>query len=314
MPKHTRREFLALSALAGLSWRSTTARANEPPPAGVTFSFGTYGMRGLKTDEAIRAVTAIGYDGVEICVRTEWDAAPEHLSEVRRRELRALLKQTGLKLTALMEHVQPSSDPEQHSAALTRLERAAELGHALAPEGPPLIQTTLGGGRWEDVRSLYVDRVGDWAALGERTRTVIAIKPHRGGALSRPDEAVWLIQQLDRTRWLRMVYDYSHYAFRDLPLDATVRTALPFTAHVAVKDAVSRDDRVEFALPGASGGFDYTELFRLLKAGRYAGDICCEVSGMVWNRPDYDPLAAAKTCYANLAPAFETARLQRRGR
>ena len=41
-----------------------------------------------------------------------------------------------------------------------------------------------------------------------------------------------------------MVYDYSHYAYRDMPLEETVRTALPYTAHVVVKDAVREGDRV----------------------------------------------------------------------
>ena len=129
--------------------------------------------------------------------------------------------------------------------------------------------------------------------------------------MSRPEQAVWLIKQLHDTPWLRMVYDYSHYAFRDMPLEATVNTALPHTAHVAVKDAVRMGDRVGFVLPGEGSTFDYARLFRLLRAGGYRGDICCEVSGMVWDRADYDPVAAAKTCYSNLAPTFEAAGLRR---
>jgi inosose dehydratase len=328
MPALTRREFLAVAA-GGASWCASDVLAADSSPAAagsasaaagpgpsgsepaVTFSFGTYGMRDLDTAEALALIADTGYDGVELCVRPEWDAAPERLSTDRRRDVRGRLRQSGLKLTALMEHVQPSEDDTQSAAVLERLNRASALGHDLSPGAPPLIQTTLGGGRWDDVKTLYVDRLARWADLGRRAETVIAIKPHRGGALSQPAEAVWLIEQLDRTPWLRMVYDYSHYAFRDLPLEATVRTALPYTAHVAIKDAVRAGERVEFTLPGASGTFDYSELFRLLKAGGYAGDVCCEVSGMVWDRPEYDPRAAARTCYANIAPAFEAAELRR---
>jgi sugar phosphate isomerase/epimerase len=108
-----------------------------------------------------------------------------------------------------------------------------------------------------------------------------------------------------------MVYDYSHYAFRDMPLDETVRTALPYTADVAVKDAVQQDGRVVFVLPGEGGTFDIPGLLRLFYEGGYRGDFCCEVSGMVSGRPDYDPVAAAKTCYENMARAFRRADVPR---
>jgi sugar phosphate isomerase/epimerase len=129
--------------------------------------------------------------------------------------------------------------------------------------------------------------------------------------MSRPAEAIWLIRQLREPSGLRMVYDYSHYAFRDMPLEDTVREAMPFTAHVAVKDAVERDGRVQFLLPGASGTFDYARLLKLLYDAGYRGDICCEVSSMVSSRPGYDPAAAARTCYRNMARAFKEARVPR---
>lgn len=313
MPALSRRLFLGSLpfALAARRW----ARADETGrQAAATFSFGTYGMQSLRTEEAIRAIAEIGYDGVELAVRPEWDAAPANMPATRREQIRGLLAETGLRLTALMEHLYPSRDKGEHHAALERLRQAALLGRDLFPGSPPLIQTTLGGGEWEQVKEMYRDRLADWAEVGRQHATVIAVKPHRGGAMSRPAEAVWLIEQLDRTPWLRMVYDYSHYAHREMPLEATIETALPYTAHIAIKDAVRDCDRVTFELPGQSSTFDYAELFRLLKAGDYRGDVCCEVSGMVSNRPDYAPLAAAKTCYRNIAPSFIAAKLPRPAR
>jgi inosose dehydratase len=108
-----------------------------------------------------------------------------------------------------------------------------------------------------------------------------------------------------------MVYDYSHYAFRDMPLEDTVRTALPYTAHIAVKDAVRDGDEVKFVLPGAGGTPDHATLLRLFYRGGYRGDVCCEVSSMVSREPGYDPVAAARTCYRNMARAFEEAHVPR---
>ena len=310
----SRRDFLGRSAAFACVAAGAGPMHAADSPAAVTFSFGTYGTKGMPTEDAVRLIASVGYDGVELAVRPEWGAAPENMSPDRRRALRGLLDHTGLKLTALMEHLQPAGKAAAHQATLDRLTQAAQLGHDLSPGGPPLIQTTLGGGRWHEVKNLYRDRLGDWARIGREHKTVIAIKPHRGGAMSRPEEAIWLIEQFDDAPWLRMVYDYSHYAYRDMPLEQTVRTALPHTAHIAVKDAVQTGDRVSFALPGASGTFDYVELFRLLKEYRYRGDICCEVSGMVSARPDYDPADAARECYANMAPALQQAGLARCGR
>ena len=38
---------------------------------------------------------------------------------------------------------------------------------------------------------------------------------------------------------------------------------------------------------------------------RLSGCVCVEVSGMVSSKKDYDPIAAAKKCFAKLKPAFE---------
>ena len=90
-------------------------------------------------------------------------------------------------------------------------------------------------------------------------------------------------------------------------INVVAETALPYTAHVAVKDAVRDADRVVFQLPGASGAFDHTELLRLLYRGGYRGDVCCEVSGVVSKSPDYDPVEAARVCYHNMSRAIEVA-------
>jgi sugar phosphate isomerase/epimerase len=96
-----------------------------------------------------------------------------------------------------------------------------------------------------------------------------------------------------------------------MPLEETVKTALPYAAHVVVKDAVQQGTKVVFALPGEGGTFDYAQLLRLFYDGGYRGDVCCEVSSMVSNKPDYDPAAAARKCYDALAAAFEKAKVPR---
>ena len=139
--------------------------------------------------------------------------------------------------------------------------------------------------------------------------------------MSRPSEGVWLIDQIGDAQWLKIVYDYSHYAFRNIPLAESIKAALPHIGHVAVKDAVqtatkNKDGstgppRVEFRLPGEAGTIDFVTLLQTLHAGGYAGDISCEVSGMVWNKNGYDPTTAMKSCFDNMSKAFRDAGVAR---
>ena len=174
-----------------------------------------------------------------------------------------------------------------------------------------MVETTMGGKKWEAEKNRFRDHLGRWAELAESTRTVIAVKPHRGHACSRPEEAVWLMKQIN-SPWIRLVYDYSHFDHRDIPLQKSLATLLPYTAQIAVKDTEIRDGKVKFALPGATGRIDFVSLLRQAFAGGYRGDVCCEISSQVHRVSGYDPEAAAKTCYENMARAFREAGIPRR--
>lgn len=296
----------------GVSWcAGSSAFGGEADREGGTLSIGAYAMPALPLEKAIAVVAACGYDGIEIAARTDYDGAPSTMPEARRREVRQLLQESGLRLTALMATLYPSADDSEHAGQVEQLRRVGELANDLATGKKPVVQTTLGGGNWAEKKNLFRDRLGDWVEALRRVGIVLAIKPHRGGGMSRPEEAVWLIHQLGDTPWLRMVYDYSHYAFRDMSVEDTVAIALPYTAHIAVKDAVKDGDRIRFQLPGTSGTFDYAKLLRLFYEGGYRADICCEVSSMVSKQPGYDPVEAARVCYRNMAREFERAEVPR---
>ncbi len=277
----------------------------------MTLGFSTYGMKGMKTEDAIATLARIGYDAVELNVWPGRDLDPAKLSAGRAREIAALLKRSNLQATALMENLKVEPEAAKHTQVLERLRRAADLSHRLSPEAPPLIETTLGGGDWDKVKGLYQERLADWAETGRETRTVMTIKPHRFGAMNRPAHAIELIEALGRPRWLKMAYDFSHYIHRDMTMEATIAEALPHTAFVAIKDTVMVDGKARFVLPGESDLIDYAELLRLFHKGGYRGDINCEISGMVSGRKDYDPVATARTCHANIAPAFSKAGIPR---
>ena len=92
-------------------------------------------------------------------------------------------------------------------------------------------------------------------------------------------------------------------AARGVALADSVRQLAGLSVFAHVKDARGTPEKFEFLLPGEHGT-DYRELARLLPAAGYRGPVVVEVSGQISNRPGYDPAAAARTSYANLAAAF----------
>lgn len=305
-----RRAFLKTSALAAAA---TPLGAAET--GGCQLAIGTYGLQSMPLAAAIRLIAEIGYDALEITSFEGMTGSPEALAgKETRTEIRNLIADSGIPLGALMVNLQPQKDDAAHREQIDTLRSLIELAHDLSPDKPPILQTVLGGKNWDESKHLFRDRIADWNQMAADQKIVISIKPHRSHAMGTPEQAVWLIEQLGNPRRLKMVYDYSHYSFHEPPLsiEETVKTALPITNYVAVKDAVEKDGKVVFALAGESDSWDHADIIRAFYEGGYRGEFCCEVSSQIWKKdPKYDPVAATKTCYENMVAAIERAGVPR---
>ena len=180
-----------------------------------------------------------------------------------------------------------------------RMEKLLELNLDLSGKKElPLIQSVLGGGRWDEKKTVFRDCLGPLVELASKAGTQLSIKPHRSHAMSRPEQAVWLIEQLNAKGKLSLTFDYSHFAFREMAVEKTVDIALPHTGYVVVKDAVRQQNgRIDFLLPGTASGFPNAQVLKAFSQGGYHGEVCCEISSMVWRKKGYDPQAATKTCF-----------------
>ena len=310
MSRIARRRFIRNAVLTAAG--GSLPLAGGPLPANprdnrIPLGFSLYGMRRLATEAALRTCAEIGYEAVELVLNPGWPAEPKSLSAADRRDIRGLLVELNLALPALMEHLSLLVDQAEHSRNLERLKAAGELAHALSPDQPAVIETTLGGNpaQWEQVKHRMAERLYSWAKTAETSRTVIAVKPHVGGALHAPEGARWLLDQV-KNPWIKLVYDYSHYELRGYDLEQTARALLPDAVFIHVKDSAGDPGNVKFLLPG-EGRVDYAEYFKLIRKLGYSGAVVVEVSGQIHGRAGYDPVAAAKRCYANLAPALEKA-------
>lgn len=308
-----RRDCLTMLAAAAIAHgSSSTGVEAADAPSGMPLGFSLYGMKSLTLAEALAECAKIGYDGVELALMPDWPADPKQLSAEARRELAQRLAGSGLALLGLMENISEPAEEAQHLANLERLKAAAELGHALSPKTPTVIETILGGKptQWTQNRERLVERLRDWEKVAAASETVVTVKPHVANALHTPADALWLMQQVG-SRWLKLAYDYSHFALQGLPLAETLTALIPKTEFVHVKDARGTAEKFEFLLPGESD-VDYVAYFRALQAAGYQGPVVVEVSGQISGRAGYDPRAAARQSYASLAPAMDKAGVRRR--
>jgi inosose dehydratase len=306
----SRRRFI-VSALASSAVTSSLLEAASSADA-VTLGFNTYGMKSLTTEDAIRELAKIGYDTIELDSTAGTDGDPMNLTSARRADLRKMTKDLGLKFTAVQGVRPPSIDEKQHAANLERFKVLAQLCHDLDPGRPPLIECGLGGrDPFEKMKPFFVKRVADWVKVAESSDIHIVVKPHRDTSMDRPDQAIELFKDLGNPPRLRMSWDYSHFALRDLPLAETIRVALPYTGFVAIKDVAMENGRGVFKLPGETKQIDYPALLKGFYQGGYRGDFNCEISSMIFTKPGFDCLAAARISYANIAPAFAAAGVPR---
>jgi len=98
-----------------------------------------------------------------------------------------------------------------------------------------------------------------------------------------------------------------------MAVEKTIAIALPHTGYVVVKDAVrQKNGGIDFLLPGTAGGFPHAQVLKAFSQGGYHGEVCCEISSMVWRKEGYDPQAATKTCFRNMKRMFAEAEIERK--
>ena len=312
MKNLSRRDWLKASGGALITALALPAcSSRDEVEQGCSLGFGSYGLPGYSLEDSIRLISQIGYDAIEIVSIPGYHGDPELVSLETRKTVRQFLSNTGLKLGALMGLPTPSDEVKKQQSNLDWFKRLLQLAHDLKVDNLPLIQGVLGGGKWDQKKNLFRDQVGQWLELAAEAGITLSIKPHRGHAMSTPDDAVWIIHELGDHPKLRMVYDYSHYAFRDMPIETTVVTALPYTSYLVMKDAVQENGKVVFKLPGQAGTIDHARVLSLFYDGGYRGEVCPEVSSLVWRAEGYDPETTARTCYRNLSNIFSEAGVPR---
>lgn len=294
-----RRHFLQASA--GALLLPSAVRAAQAAPS---LGFSLYGMKTLPLDVALKTCAEIGYSHVELALNAGYPTEPKVFTAEARQQTRAQLQKLGLGLPCLMVNISLTADDKAHAQSLGLIAEAGRMAHDLVPDQPPLLETVMGGkpATWEQQKDGMAAKLKDWAAAAEKAKVIITVKAHVGSAVNSPERLLWMLDQV-KSPAIQAAYDYSHFQLMGFDMEETMKQLLPRTKFIHVKDSIGAMPKFQFALPG-EGSIDYVKYFTLLKQHGYTGPVCVEVSGQIFNKPGYDPVAAAKKSYAALSSAL----------
>ena len=303
----TRRHFLRHAAGALAFSAGPLAALSVPTVPRFSLGMSLYGMKTLPLDVALKTCADIGYRNVELALNKGFPTEPKIFTAEARKEAVRQLRSLKLDLSCLMLNMSLAADDKAHAAALEGIKEAATLARDLAPENPPLIESVLGGkpAEWDQIKDRMADRLSSWAEAAKAGKVTIAIKAHVGSAVNTPERLLWLIEKV-KSPAICVDYDYSHFEVAGIPLQESLKALLPHTKFIHVKDTVGDSAKFQFLLPG-EGHTDYVAYFSTLKEQGYTGPVVVEVSAQIFNKPGYDPVAAAKKSYTALAAAMEKA-------
>jgi len=274
--------------------------------------YSTWGMREVPIEQALPAISRIGYHGVELSVAPGWITELYALDAAKRERIRELLAEHNLVLAGVIRNVSMvEEDPDRNAANMQSLRDAIDLAAELSQAGEVSVMTSHLGGRsgdWETKRDVAVERLLRLADYAADRGVVIAVEIHCGSMLDSPERVHWLFERVDHPS-VRLNFDISHMEVVGIGIDESVPQLAPYSVHTHVKDQRGLYPDFEFLTPG-EGPFDFVRYLKAMQAAGYDGFITAEVSVHVQRRADYDPFFHAQLAYWTLYKAFQVAGIE----
>lgn len=263
--------------------------------------FTTYSMPDQDPFEIVSGLADIGYDAIEITASEGYTTSHAALDGSERRRLRRHLRDEGFSPPVVMDLVPVCAEGDRRREMLERVERTCALITDLHwSDGDPVLKSPIVGDQpaWTDNEQRILRDLQEVADVAADHDVRYATEVHTWTALDTVEKARWLLKQNDHPN-LVLNFDVSHFPRERFDVAEAIEVCAPYAASTHVKDAEIVDGEVRFRLPGETD-FPYEWfLKRLLDAG-YRGAIVAEVSAQLWQDPDFDAWAAARTCHDNL--------------
>ena len=272
-------------------------------------SYSTWGMPTVPIDEAVAHCAGLGFDGLELTVIPGWITDGATLNGAERQRIRTLYDDHHLDLCGLCANTTLlDPDPAAHALNESRFRTYLEIAADVQAPGEHLTVSTTSGGapaEWDASKGPSRRSVRPVCGAGDGARRRGGMEPHVGAAIHRPDQVLWLLDQI-RSAAMTVHFDISHFNVQGMDMDEMIAAArAPQRPHP--RQGRARPGPEPRVSDSRRGGDGLPRYLRGMEQAGYTGHIVVEVSIMVQRRPGYDALAAATQSYQVLAEAFTAA-------
>ena len=278
-------------------------------PAAMRLGFSAWAMQQRPVAEQIEIVRAAGYASITLVSGPDLGLDAHTADAAERRGIRESLDGAALELSAITGHADPlAADPARRADSRARIRATIDLAADLAGPGAAPCVVTMGRGtpeRYEQDRGALAEAFGELAAHAQRRGIVLALEPHVGQLIDRPERVAWLVAQVGSPHF-RLNFDNSHFEVMGYDLADYLPQLRPVAVHTELKDQRGRFPDHEFVVPG-EGEFDYARYLGAMERAGYGGCITVEISKMVQRRPGYDAREVAARSFRTLTEAADRA-------
>lgn len=271
----------------------------------IRLGYGNYGMRDVNIDNILSTIKGIGYETIEITAADGWPTSPDVLNKSDRLILRNKINNLGFPPPAILALLPLCQSRISHVELLRKFRIICRFARDLSwTDSPTIVTTTLGANssEWESRQDQILEMLIQFGDIARDFKVILAIEPHVGGAIDSPEKANWLMKQVNHES-LKLNFDISHFHLQGMDMVYSAELCLPYTKHIHIKDGYyDQTGAVQFLLPG-EGNLNLTEYLKILVNHKITLSVTVEVSGMIWNRSDYNPWETMQKSYTALNDA-----------
>jgi sugar phosphate isomerase/epimerase len=256
---------------------------------GLRIGFRTAGFASWPIERALRALAEIGYGSVELCLEHR-ETRPGDMTPARCREVAALLRDLGLRLSSVSYHGDRRPAQEQAESHLLAGEVAERL------ECPVLVLNTT---RREPGRE--AEQMGEAVALARRLlergrrEVLLAYEPEPGLVIGGTAQVVEFMRRVGSPR-VRVNLDVGHAHITERSAMHAIATLGSAIVHTHIEDIAGK---VHHHLVVGDGELDFAALRRAFEAAGYGGAYTVDLFDL-----GDDQQEAAQRCFAGMLRWF----------